>query len=88
MRSCAIENFNVIVTVKAQEELVVCRASTNCSGVPGDDLGVMTIEECCMNDTVNGLGFTEGEICSPCIGERLTLRHLLICIYDGILVYQ
>ena len=30
----------------AQSQEVVCRASTDCNDVPGDDLGVKTIEEC------------------------------------------
>ena len=60
------------VTVHAQ---VVCRASADCSGAPGDNLGVMTIEECCL-ETPNGLGFSVGETCSPCIGECMTLWHM------------
>ena len=52
----------------------MCRASADCSGA---NLGMMTIEECC-NNAVNGLGFTEGENCSPCIGECMTLSYLLI----------
>ena len=51
---------------------VVCRLSADCNGAPGDDLGVMTIEQCCL-ETPNGLGFNEGEVCSPCIGECVTL---------------
>ena len=53
---------------------VVCRLSADCNGAPGDDLGVMTIEQCCL-ETPNGLGFNEGEVCSPCIGECVTLCH-------------
>ena len=46
--------------------------SANCSGAPGDDLGEMTREECCVSDMINGLGFSIGESCSPCIGECVT----------------
>ena len=62
----------VLVAVNAQEE-VVCRASNDCNGAPGDDLGVMTIEQCCLN-TPNSLGFSEGEICSACISESMNLH--------------
>ena len=61
--------YYVIVAVHAQ---VVCRASTDCNGAPGDDLGVMTIKECCLN-TPNSLAFSEGEFCTPCIGECMHL---------------
>ena len=53
----------------------MCRRSANCSGVPGDDLGEMTIEECCTSDAINGLGFSEGDMCSQCIGECVLLWH-------------
>ena len=56
----------------------MCRASADCSGAPGDDLGVMTIEQCCTNDTINGFGFSDGESCLPCIGEGVTLWHRFI----------
>ena len=58
--------IDVIVTVRAQETLVSCRASNDCRGGADDDLGLMSIEQCCLND---GFGFFQGEICSPCIGE-------------------
>ena len=47
---------------------MACRMSADCSGAPGDDLGMMTREHCCLN-TANSLGFSDGEVCSPCIGE-------------------
>ena len=78
MRKCTvtayilITDMNAIVSVTAQEGIVVCRASADCSGAPDDELGMMTIEECCLN-TPNGLGFSEEEVCSPCIGECMTL---------------
>ena len=55
----------------------MCRASVDCNGAPGDDLGVMTIGQCCL-ETPNGLGFSEGEVCSSCIGEYVTLWHMFI----------
>ena len=57
-----------LATVHAQVNTVVCRASTDCNGAPGDNLGIVTVEDCCLN-IPNGLGYSEGEICSPCIGE-------------------
>ena len=62
--------------------VVVCRTSTNCSGVPGDDLGEMTIEECCTSDKINGLGFSEGESCLPCIGELIS--DSVACLYNAL----
>ena len=53
---------------------IVCRASADCNGAPGDVLGMKTIKECCLN-TPNGLGFSDGELCSPCIGECITVMH-------------
>ena len=75
----------VVVTVHAQGEVVFCRVSNNCSGAPGDDLGVMTIEECCMNDTVNGRAFSEEESCTPCVGECMTLWHMFIKDIVGVI---
>ena len=60
--------------------------STDCSGAPGDDLGVMSIEECCLN-TPNSLGFSEGQSCSTCIGECIVYLFstkdlvAMICIF-------
>ena len=55
--------------MKAQT-IVQCRASVDCDGAPGDDLGVTTDRGCCV-DNPNGLAYTMGggEICTPCIGE-------------------
>ena len=55
-------------TVSAQGQLleVICRATADCSDT--FDLGVMSAEDCCVN-TPDALGFSVGEICSPCIGE-------------------
>ena len=59
----------------------MCRASTDCNGGPGDDLGLMTREQCCFN-TPNGLGFSNAEFCSPCTGEYITLCHNIMFIKD------
>ena len=74
-------------TVHAQ---VVCRASDDCNGDTGDDLGVMTIEQCCTNDTVNGLAFSEQESCTSCIGECMTLWHMSVkdSVDEELLLYQ
>ena len=60
--------MNAVISVKAQQ--VVCRASVNCNGQPGDDLGEMTDSECCI-DNPNGLAYSVPgeESCTPCIGE-------------------
>ena len=43
----------------------VCRSTASCSA--GDEIGRMTIEQCCLG-TTNGLAISTGEICTPCIG--------------------
>ena len=53
----------------------MCRTSIDCNGAPGDDLGLMAITQCCLN-TPNGLGFSDGEVCIPCIGEYVTLWRI------------
>ena len=89
MNNGSMNNTVSLYAVQSQE--VVCRASTNCNGAPGDVLGVMTIEKCCMNDTINSLGFSEGNICSPCIGECITVWHTFmkdkVASYDGLPLY-
>ena len=46
-----------------------CRASANCAGGPGDDLGVMTLRECCL-DNSKGLAYISSEgSCISCIGK-------------------
>lgn len=59
--------IHAVISVKAQ---VICRASVNCNGQPGDDLGVTTERGCCI-DNPNGLAYSVpgGESCTPCIGE-------------------
>ena len=64
-----------IVTVHAQSS-VVCRASVDCDGGPGDDLGSMTIEQCCLN-TPGSLAFSSGETCSACIGESTICMRMV-----------
>jgi hypothetical protein len=53
----------------------VCRASVNCNGEPGDDLGVTTERGCCV-DNPNGLAYSiqGGESCTPCVGESIAMR--------------
>ena len=53
-------------TISAQGQEVVCRATVDCSDT--SDLGVTTAENCCVK-TPNALAFSDGEICTPCIGE-------------------
>ena len=50
---------------------VVCRASTNCAGGPGDDLGVAASGESCCLDNPNGMAYSPlgSESCFACIGE-------------------
>ena len=45
----------------------MCKSTASCSD--GDEIGKMTIEQCCLG-TTNGLrlAFRTGEICTPCIG--------------------
>lgn len=55
------------VSVEALQAIGSCRNSANCS--IGEDIGTMTIEQCCLN-TTNGLAFMEFglNICATCIG--------------------
>ena len=45
----------------------MCRSTANCS--TGEEIGRMTIEQCCL-DTTNGLAFSGigGVTCTTCIG--------------------
>ena len=63
--------MHTVVSVTAQQ-LVVCRASVNCNGEPGDNLGLATERSCCINNP-NGLAYVASgsESCTPCIGENL-----------------
>ena len=56
----------------------MCRASAECSDIPGDELGLMTKEECCLNDP-DGYAFIEfgSETCTPCIG---VFRRTIFCV--------
>ena len=51
-------------------QLQWCRASTNCNGVPGDDLGpVADPRDCCLGNP-NGLAYVPREgVCIACVGE-------------------
>ena len=49
---------------------VMCRASVNCAGGSGDDLGEMTLGDCCVNNP-RGLAYSliGSERCVACVGE-------------------
>ena len=49
---------------------VMCRASVNCAGGSGDVLGVMTLGNCCVNNS-RGLAYNPigSERCVACVGE-------------------
>ena len=51
--------------------MVTCRASFNCAGGPGDDLGVAVDGAGCCLDNPNALAYSPlgSEECIPCIGE-------------------
>ena len=57
--------------MRGQTSDVVCRATVNCTGGPGDDLGDTTTRDCCVNNP-RGLAYVtninEGT-CIPCVGE-------------------
>ena len=63
----------VVISVSAQA-IVVCRASVDCNGESGDDLGETTVRGCCV-DNPNGLAYSvqggANESCTPCIGEYM-----------------
>ena len=50
--------------------MMMCRASFNCDGRPGDVLGFVLGERSCCLDFPRALAFVDGEgNCVPCIGE-------------------
>lgn len=53
-----------------QPEDVVCRASVNCAGGPGDDLGNTTERECCVNNPSSRAYVDSKGNCIPCVGEH------------------
>ena len=61
--------FVIVVIVRGQN--VSCRASPNCGGGMGDDLGVAASGERCCLDNPDAMGYNpQGtEDCFPCIGE-------------------
>ena len=61
--------FVIVVPVRGQK--VQCRASFNCAGGPGDDLGMAASgEDCCLGNP-NALAYSpqDSEDCFACIGE-------------------
>ena len=51
--------------------IVSCRASVNCTGGPGDDLGVATNGSSCCLDNPRALAYNPvgTEECVACVGE-------------------
>lgn len=61
----------VIYIVRSQPVGLSCRASINCTGGPGDDLGNTTEDECCVENS-RGLAYaTWNGSCITCIDECL-----------------
>lgn len=62
-----------LIVVSERAKTLQCRASSNCNGSPGDDLGtVATATECCVENP-DGLAFvSDEESCIPCVGEYVT----------------
>ena len=64
------DNLNgCIVSVRGQG-LMLCRASANCTGAPGDEVGeAVDGRGCCLNNP-RALAFSDdGGSCVPCVGE-------------------
>ena len=74
-----------IVSVRSQP--VVCKSNVDCNG---DDLGVMSARECCVNNP-EGLSFTDQatEMCTACIGQYSmnTLIEYEAISFDSFTVY-
>ena len=61
--------MDYIVSVRGQ---VLCRASVNCAGGPGDDLGVAVNGEGCCLGNPDALAYSPpGSDCIACVGEVL-----------------
>ena len=72
--SCAlliIRCFFFVIVVSVRGQIVSCKASVNCAGGAGDDLGVAASRESCCMDNSRALAYnTVGtEECVACIGE-------------------
>ena len=73
----------------AEEELkVFCKSTVGCNTTGDDEIGLMTVRECCMG-TPDGLAYTMSskqpgnDTCTPCIGE---LAHALYQILQTVLM--
>ena len=61
--------INLVVPVRSRT--VVCRASVNCGGGPGDNLGVAANGADCCLDNPRALAYSSqnSEDCYACVGE-------------------
>ena len=67
---CVTDRVVLCSVVSVRGQLVSCRASTNCAGGPGDDVGVAVDGRGCCLDNPRALAFSDGEgSCVPCVGE-------------------
>ena len=75
-----------IVSVQGQTVGVVCRASVDCAGGPGDDLGRTTERDCCVDKPL-GMAYVGSEgNCTPCIGECIGMSASIHSYVGGITV--
>ena len=66
-------------SISVRGQTFSCRASVNCAGGPGDDLGVAASEEGCCLDNPTALAYsrTGREECVVCVGEFYSIQgHL------------
>ena len=67
--------------MRGQTVEVGCRASVNCAGGPGDDLGRTAERGCCVDNPL-GLAYVGGEgLCVPCIGEYYSYTSVIYSVF-------
>ena len=67
----------IVMSVRGQGLVVLCRASFNCAGGPGDDLGVVVDgEACCLgNPDAQAYSPQGSEDCFTCVGEFIECQN-------------
>ena len=63
-----------IISVRGQA--IICRASVNCTGGPGDDLGMAVDGRSCCLDNPRALAYSlqDSEKCIACVGESQMMK--------------
>ena len=73
-------SFPVLLLAQAHRDRVVCFSETRCIG---DDLGVWSPRNCCINDNPNGLSYRAPgtETCVGCGGKYIATEHACMSLH-------